>query len=287
MRVFVSWSGERSAALAKVLREWLPHVLQAVHPWYSSDDIQKGSAWAAEIAGQLKTTDFGIICVTPESQLSPWLLFEAGALSAGMSRTAVATVLLDMTPAEVIWPLAQYQSTLLNYEDVLRLLTTLNNYLETPLSEKSLHAAFDRWCPELEQGATNACRIFPGATIHRRADRDILEEILNELRLWEHRELSAVSPASMAAPRWFENYLFSRDRPADAGQVTSTVAVKWDSLNSAKYSLSDVACPIHYQPIKISSAPTLDSFEIITVYACCQFALSLAQERVKSWAEIS
>lgn len=32
MKVFISWSGERSQALAQALRDWLPLVLHFVEP---------------------------------------------------------------------------------------------------------------------------------------------------------------------------------------------------------------------------------------------------------------
>src|SRR5258707_599889 len=42
MRVFLSWSGERSAAVAAAFPEWLPNVIQAVQPWMSASDIEQG-----------------------------------------------------------------------------------------------------------------------------------------------------------------------------------------------------------------------------------------------------
>src|SRR5688572_24049156 len=81
LRVFISWSGARSKAIAEALRGWVPRVLQSVHPWMSGEDIYAGARWLAEIQAQLSQTGVGIICVTPENQHSPWLNFEGGALS--------------------------------------------------------------------------------------------------------------------------------------------------------------------------------------------------------------
>ena len=39
MKVFISWSGTRSKALAVALKEWLPLILQYAKPWVSDKDI--------------------------------------------------------------------------------------------------------------------------------------------------------------------------------------------------------------------------------------------------------
>src|SRR5260370_28578273 len=80
MRVLLSWSGARSAALAHALREWLPTVIQAVEPWMSESDIDRGARWSEEIVAQLEVARVGIICITPDNVSSPSLHFEAGAL---------------------------------------------------------------------------------------------------------------------------------------------------------------------------------------------------------------
>jgi hypothetical protein len=81
MKVFISWSGERSQALAQALRDWLPLVLHYVEPWLSQSDIEPGERWASEVSKELEVSNFGIICVTKENTESPWILFEAGALA--------------------------------------------------------------------------------------------------------------------------------------------------------------------------------------------------------------
>ena len=53
MEVFISWSGDRSYAVAAALREWLPLLLPYVKPYVSADDIRKGNRWGVDIASKL------------------------------------------------------------------------------------------------------------------------------------------------------------------------------------------------------------------------------------------
>ena len=64
MRIFLSWSGNKSHQIAVAFSEWIPCVIQAVKPWVSSKDIDRGSIWFNEILEQLKDTHFGIVFVT-------------------------------------------------------------------------------------------------------------------------------------------------------------------------------------------------------------------------------
>jgi hypothetical protein len=81
MRVFISWSGKKSAAVADFIRAWLPMLVQSVEPWMSESDIEPGKRWSNELAEQLSSTDVGIICLTRDNLGSAWMLFEAGALA--------------------------------------------------------------------------------------------------------------------------------------------------------------------------------------------------------------
>ena len=105
--VFISWSGQRSAAVANFLREWLPSVIQAARPWVSSHSIEAGSRNQDEIAKALQGCKCGITCLAPENLTATWILYEAGALSKTIDeKTRLCTYLLGgLQPQEVPPPL--------------------------------------------------------------------------------------------------------------------------------------------------------------------------------------
>ncbi len=182
MEIFISWSGERSLAVAKSLRNWLPKVIQVLRPWISAQDIDKGSRWLIELSEKLKDTNFGIICLTSENLNEPWLLFEAGALSKAIETTFVCPILLDIEPSEVKGPLSQFQLTKYQKNEMLALLQTINNVLENGrIADDFLYETFQLWWPKLESeiGKISIC---DSQSTSRRDDHDILEELLQIVR---------------------------------------------------------------------------------------------------------
>jgi hypothetical protein len=117
VKVFLSWSGERSRLVATVLRDWLPYVINDVEPFISSD-IDAGARWQSEIAVELDTTEFGILCVTVENQRTPWLNFEAGALAKALNTSRVVPLAINLSPAEIQIPLGQFQAQPLTQDGI-------------------------------------------------------------------------------------------------------------------------------------------------------------------------
>lgn len=151
MKVFLSWSGEQSHKVAVVLRDWFPSVIQSLVPYVSSEDIDKGARWSTDIATELADSTFGILCVTKENITAPWLTFEAGALSKTMDKSFVCPFLFNIKRSEVDGPILQFQSTILEKDDIKKLLKTLNKACgEDKLTEDRLDKAFDVWFPSLE-----------------------------------------------------------------------------------------------------------------------------------------
>jgi hypothetical protein len=153
MKVFISWSGDMSHKIALALGEWLPSVIQAVKPFVSSRDIAAGDRWGDVLAGELEETRFGIICITPFNLRAPWLNFESGALSKTVDHSSVVPLLCGVDRSMVRGPLAQFQSTLFNRDEMQALLCSLNDRLseESRLSEELLRRTFDLWWPQLDK----------------------------------------------------------------------------------------------------------------------------------------
>jgi TIR domain len=182
MDVFISWSGERSRAAAEALRGWLPKIINAIKPWLSSADINKGARWSTDVASRLETAKAGIICLTPSNLHSDWILFEAGALSKTLKNTFVCPLLFDLEPSDVQPPLAQFQATRATKSELLKLLKTLNAALaESALHETHIDEVFEVWWPKLE----HQFKTLPAEhSIAKpsRSERELLEEILALVR---------------------------------------------------------------------------------------------------------
>lgn len=182
MDIFISWSGERSRAAAEALHGWLPKVINAIKPWLSSEDIDKGARWSTDVASRLETAKAGIICLTPSNLHSDWILFEAGALSKTLKNTFVCPFLIGIGPSDVKPPLAQFQATRAIKEEVLKLLKTLNNALgDTGLTETHIDEAFDVWWPKLDAQLKALPKEESKGRPHR-SDRELLEELLALVR---------------------------------------------------------------------------------------------------------
>ncbi len=152
MKLFISWSGDVSGRVARVFRDWIPYVLPGVDPYVSSEDVHLGSRWANEIAKELDTSSFGLLCVTRDNFASPWMNFEAGALSrslAGKSDGKVIPILFGLAPSELEGPLSQFQAIGYTKEDLKRLVMRLNAACEREVKAERLSEIFDVWWPKL------------------------------------------------------------------------------------------------------------------------------------------
>jgi len=198
-----------SHRVAVGLRDWLPSVLQAVEPYVSSEDIDKGARWNTDISKELEDSSFGILCITPENLEAPWLNFEAGALSKSLDRARVAPFLFKVERTAITGPLLQFQSTLLEIDDVRKLVKSLNAALEEQaLDEGRVDEIFDVWWPRLEE-TLNSIADEPEARPKARTQSELLAEVLELVRS-QQQLLSR--PTALLPPEYLQDALGARGR---------------------------------------------------------------------------
>lgn len=185
MKVFISWSGERSRRVAELLHTWIQCVIQAVEPWVSSNDIDRGALWFSQIINELGSTTHGIICLTGDNKDKPWILFEAGALAKGLASSRIYTLLVDLKPEDIKDPLAQFNHTRPIKNDMFKLLSSINSSLDSRrLKESVLGSVFETYWPQFETNFKQIIDETEAGTIPEapRKPDDVLSEILNSVR---------------------------------------------------------------------------------------------------------
>ncbi len=215
MKVFISWSGETSKGLAEALREWLPAVIQAVNPYFSPDDVSKGSRWSSEISKELEDSAIGIICLTKENLEAPWIMFEAGALSKKLDESRVCPILFGLDPTDIKGPLVQFQASRFQKQDLKKLIKMINDQLgEAALDAETVDSVFEMWWPKLEKTVNDVMsKAKTDTKSAERSDRELLEEILNLTRSTakDVRTVSRVTEQASLAAAGLPGYTDDRD----------------------------------------------------------------------------
>jgi hypothetical protein len=186
MKVFISWSGERSQALAQALHDWIPLVLHNVEPWLSEADIEAGDRWAEAVAKELADSNFGIICVTRENVGSPWVLFEAGALAKSMQGSKVIPLLLDLEFRDITGPLAQFQAKKVDKSGLSEVIQSINQTANHAVPDARAKQLFEALWPEFEK-KVKAIPKEPTAAKHVRPQHEVLEELVASVRSLDSR----------------------------------------------------------------------------------------------------
>lgn len=194
----------------------------------------------------------GILCVSRDNVDSNWLLFEAGALSKTKD-AHVCTLLIDLQPTDLSSPLAQFQATTTEKEDIRQLVHTINSAVrrcgERAPSDQVIDDAFELNWPSLNTVLKEVAQSSSQSASSRRLreDRELLEEILEILRRQEKQQvqmptidseilrlrsqLGAFSPAlEIALSQAFKSALAGERQEADG----SIVGEAWPEANAPK-----------------------------------------------------
>lgn len=228
MKVFISWSGERSKALAHGFREWLPLVLHYVEPWLSEADIEAGERWAQSVATELAASNFGIICVTSENITSPWVLFEAGALTKSLETSRVIPLLLDLEFSDVSGPLAQFQAKKLSRTGVGEVIQSIQKAAaDEAIPEDRAKQLFDALWSEFENKLSDIPDDAP-AERHMRPQHEILEELVSSVRALDSRMREVEDIAAGGSRRTKGLHRFERMHPMMLREISHMMGEKSD-----------------------------------------------------------
>src|ERR1700680_728196 len=178
MRVFISWSGEKSKQFALLLRKSLPDALQALDPFMSDEDISKGAHGPDELRKEFERVKFAIVCVASDNVKSPWLNFEAGATANAIGKPNVCPLLLDMSPPDLSGPLTMFQAATCSESDVHNLLRSMNQQSPSPITEERLQHSFGKWWPDFERELEKVRKISSGVAVAPRKTDDLVREML-------------------------------------------------------------------------------------------------------------
>ncbi|WP_169331006.1 toll/interleukin-1 receptor domain-containing protein [Deinococcus gobiensis] len=238
MKVFLSWSGEPSRQVAKALKGWIELVLPGVQPWMSDKDLGAGVRWSQEIEASLKLSSFGVICVTASNRNSPWLNFEAGAISNnlsenGDSKARVVPYLLDVVFNDINGPLSQFHGKQSNKSGTWELVQSLNNLSSQPRDIRHLEKTFEAFWPELEDMLADASALAEKSNNKNinqesglRDEDDKMNEMLTILRNINNSppEVGAENLSSKVTPAKIRS--LANKLGKDLGQSTDLIEIK-------------------------------------------------------------
>lgn len=149
MKIFLSWSGEKSKLIAYSLKELLEGCIQSLNVFFSQSDIEKGEKWHFRLLQELADTNFGIVCLTKENCKAPWIYYEAGALSKQLDSN-LNVLYIDLKPENVGFPLSGYQASFLSRDEIFSMIKTINNKMDKPLPLEKLNTTFSKFYPDFE-----------------------------------------------------------------------------------------------------------------------------------------
>ena len=176
------WSGERSRAVAELLKDWIPDVLQDVDTWMSPD-IEAGARWSREIDERLSNTDFGVSCLNRENLRAPWILFEAGALAKKVDEARMVPYLMDdLSPTDLEPPLGLFHAQRWNEQGTHQLIVSLNKSLKRKLEPERLDRIFGANWSRLEAGLREVPDPDDLVPAKPRDPNQMLAEILESVR---------------------------------------------------------------------------------------------------------
>jgi len=138
MKIFISWSKKYSGEIAKIMQDWLKEAFDSkISTFISSEGIGSGTDWYRKISDELDECELGVLILTPENINSPWIMYEAGALS---NKKAIIPILFERSSERVEGPISKRNHITYSKEGFKKLLIDMNDHINAGVSTKALNA---------------------------------------------------------------------------------------------------------------------------------------------------
>jgi hypothetical protein len=228
-KVFISWSGEISRAVAEVLRGELPAIVRDIEPFMSQHDIDSGKRWFDDIVDKLDKTSF-----------------EAGALAKFKGQVA-GLFIGGLKPSDFNNPLSQFQHRHFIKADVYRVITDIAKVTKEDL--ETVTKVFEKFWPDIENKYNEILKSTSESShTPPRDSEDILEEVLLRQRGLETSVLEINSKMSNSSYVSDDDYNFQEidfdvsyvsSKPIDLNELNNLISTNVTSGNKYLY----VKCP--------------------------------------------
>lgn len=132
-QLFISWSGEKGKKVADLIYDWIDRIYEnAKANVFLSTRIEPGRQGFSEIMSALEHCTKGFFIMTRERVNSPWIHFEAGAISKAKDTNWVIPIYVDINRETLgSGPLSEFQSNYsFCYNDLDELIFWIGNELE-------------------------------------------------------------------------------------------------------------------------------------------------------------
>jgi hypothetical protein len=146
VKIFISWAGSDSKAIAIKLHAFVKKVLPTIDVFISTEDIRGGDRWFDVIGTALEDSDFGITVVTKSSLSRPWLYFEAGALAKRLGKSRLMPVLCGVGVDDLRdGPLFLFNAVHLTKDGIRGALKVIRDETSYSMSDQDLDESFEVW----------------------------------------------------------------------------------------------------------------------------------------------
>jgi hypothetical protein len=160
MNVLISWSGQRARELARILSEWLPHVLPASRPELVSEDHLLSPYWLPSSVSDFVGARPFVICGLPDTILVPSFHFQIGLITGWTGWPSVYPFLAGVGRDAVPEYLTRsFRCVFAEKESVLEWLRDLNRGLDHQQTDAILLGLFSRYWPWLERQVAQIVRM--------------------------------------------------------------------------------------------------------------------------------